>query len=292
MDRPSLLLSHDQCFCTHIVFSVYVDIMKGYNGTIFVYGQTSSGKTHTMQVRLYCEHYSLKLPFTVYVSTGIHLIHCECIFQGPSIDDPELRGIIPRMNGTIFEAVMNADPSIEFLVKASYIEIYMEKIKDLLDGKSLAVNVADQLMRNDYFHSCIDVLLVSKPFLQVREDKTKGIWVEGATEVYVSSEQDVLEIIRTGSQNRAIAETKMNFESSRSHSIFILTVQQKNLNDGSLKAGKLYLVDLAGSEKVEKTGATGTTLDEAKMINKSLSSLGNVINALTDGKVCNVQSSS
>lgn len=89
----------------------------------------------------------------------------------------------------------------------------------------------------------------------------------------------------------------MNSESSRSHSIFILSVNQKNLNDMSNKTGKLYLVDLAGSEKVknsfslylfikvQKTGAQGTTLDEAKMINKSLSTLGNVINALTDGKV-------
>ena len=77
----------------------------------------------------------------------------------------------------------------------------------------------------------------------------------------------------------------MNSESSRSHSIFILTITQKNIIDGSNKTGKLYLVDLAGSEKVEKTGATGSTLDEAKMINKSLSTLGNVINALTDGKV-------
>ncbi|KAF2070629.1 hypothetical protein CYY_008053 [Polysphondylium violaceum] len=76
----------------------------------------------------------------------------------------------------------------------------------------------------------------------------------------------------------------MNAESSRSHSIFILSIQQKNLKEGSLKSGKLYLVDLAGSEKISKTGAQGTTLDEAKMINKSLSSLGNVINALTDGK--------
>lgn len=119
----------------------------------------------------------------------------------------------------------------------------------------------------------------------MREEKSKGIWVEGMTEVYVSSEDEVLDVIRAGSQNRAIAATKMNFESSRSHSLFVLSVSQKNLKDMSSKTGKLYLVDLAGSEKVEKTGAQGTTLDEAKMINKSLSSLGNVINALTDGKV-------
>lgn len=78
----------------------------------------------------------------------------------------------------------------------------------------------------------------------------------------------------------------MNAESSRSHSIFVVTISQKNLVDGSVKSGKLYLVDLAGSEKVGKTGASGQTLEEAKKINKSLSALGMVINALTDGKVC------
>jgi len=81
------------------------------------------------------------------------------------------------------------------------------------------------------------------------------VWVEGATEVYVSKEQDVLDIIRTGQSNRAIAETKMNAESSRSHSMFVLAIGQKNLRDGASKSGKLYLVDLAGSEKVGKTGA-------------------------------------
>ena len=78
----------------------------------------------------------------------------------------------------------------------------------------------------------------------------------------------------------------MNAESSRSHSIFLITIQQRNVETGAAKAGNLYLVDLAGSEKVGKTGATGQTLEEAKKINKSLSALGMVINALTDGKVC------
>lgn len=80
----------------------------------------------------------------------------------------------------------------------------------------------------------------------------------------------------------------MNAESSRSHSLFIITIGQKNLKTGGSKAGKLYLVDLAGSEKIAKTGAEGQTLEEAKMINKSLSTLGNVINALTDGKSTHV----
>lgn len=77
----------------------------------------------------------------------------------------------------------------------------------------------------------------------------------------------------------------MNAESSRSHSIFLITINQKNTETGAQKTGNLYLVDLAGSEKVGKTGASGQTLEEAKKINKSLSALGMVINALTDGKV-------
>lgn len=77
----------------------------------------------------------------------------------------------------------------------------------------------------------------------------------------------------------------MNAESSRSHSIVLITITQKNLDTGAAKSGKLYLVDLAGSEKVGKTGASGQTLEEAKKINKSLTALGMVINALTDGKV-------
>jgi kinesin family member 5 len=78
----------------------------------------------------------------------------------------------------------------------------------------------------------------------------------------------------------------MNAESSRSHSIFVITIQQRNTETGAQKTGNLYLVDLAGSEKVGKTGASGQTLEEAKKINKSLSALGMVINALTDSKVC------
>lgn len=87
-----------------------------------------------------------------------------------------------------------------------------------------------------------------------------------------------------GNKNRSVGFTEMNAASSRSHSCFILTVKTDNSVDFSSKVGKLYLVDLAGSEKIEKTGATGATLEEAKMINKSLSCLGLVINNLTDPK--------
>ena len=88
--------------------------------------------------------------------------------------------------------------------------------------------------------------------------------------------------MRLGGRNRSIAATRMNERSSRSHSIFIVTVFQRDTKTETAKLGKLYFVDLAGSEKIGKTEAKGKVLEEAKMINKSLSALGNVINALTD----------
>lgn len=143
-------------------------------------------------------------------------------------------------------------------MKISMTEIYMEKIKDLLNP--------------------------AQNNLKIHEDKSRGIYIADVTEEYVGDEDEVYKLMETGNQNRAIGVTDMNSQSSRSHSIFIMTVTQRNNTDFSTKTGKLYLVDLAGSEKVGKTGAKGQTLDEAKGINKSLTSLGLVINALTDGK--------
>uniref|UniRef100_A0A7N8YA58 Kinesin-like protein n=1 Tax=Mastacembelus armatus TaxID=205130 RepID=A0A7N8YA58_9TELE len=165
------------------------DVLEGYNGTIFAYGQTSSGKTHTMEV--------------------------------------------------------------------SYFEIYMDKIRDLLD--------------------------VSKTNLSVHEDKNRVPYVKGCTERFVCSPEEVMDTIDEGKNNRHVAVTNMNEHSSRSHSIFLINIKQENTQTEQKLTGKLYLVDLAGSEKVGKTGAEGTVLDEAKMINKSLSSLGNVISALAEG---------
>lgn len=200
-------------------------VLEGFNGTIFAYGQTSSGKTHTMQ--------------------GI-------------IDDPEAEGIIPRMIRNVFSHIMNSSEDIEFTVKVSMIEIYMEKIRDLID--------------------------TNRTNLNIREDRAKGLYIEDLSEHYVGGEAEVLELMKVGSENRAIAATNMNEHSSRSHSIFIMTIHQNNVKDLVAKTGKLYLVDLAGSEKISKTGATGSVLDEAKMINRSLTTLGMVINNLTDGK--------
>jgi kinesin family protein 5 len=200
-------------------------VLEGFNGTIFAYGQTSSGKTHTMQ--------------------GI-------------LDSQEEEGIIPRMIRNVFSHIMNSSEDIEFTVKVSMIEIYMEKIRDLID--------------------------VTRSNLNIREDRAKGLYIEDLSEHYVGGESEVLELMKVGSENRAIAATNMNEQSSRSHSIFIMTIHQNNVKDLVAKTGKLYLVDLAGSEKISKTGATGSVLDEAKMINKSLTTLGMVINNLTDGK--------
>uniref|UniRef100_A0A671LLL8 Kinesin-like protein n=1 Tax=Sinocyclocheilus anshuiensis TaxID=1608454 RepID=A0A671LLL8_9TELE len=197
------------------------DVLGGYNGTIFAYGQTSSGKTHTMEGNLH---------------------------------DTDGMGIIPRIVQDIFNYIYSMDENLEFHIKVSYFEIYLDKIRDLLD--------------------------VSKTNLSVHEDKNRVPYVKGCTERFVSSPEEVMDTIDEGKSNRHVAVTNMNEHSSRSHSIFLINVKQENTQTEQKLSGKLYLVDLAGSEKVSKTGAEGAVLDEAKNINKSLSSLGNVISAL------------
>ncbi|OMJ87327.1 hypothetical protein SteCoe_11015 [Stentor coeruleus] len=201
-------------------------VMQGFNGTILAYGQTSSGKTFTM--------------------------------SGSSLDDEVNMGIIPRMVTTVFDKISEAEDCIEFSVKLSYCEIYLEKIKDLLD--------------------------TSKTNLKIHEDRARGVYIEGLTEQYVTCDEEVYDLMTIGTDNREVAYTNMNAGSSRSHSLFLLTVGQTNSKDLSAKTGKLYLIDLAGSEKVSKTGAAGKRLEEAKNINKSLTVLGQVIYSLTDGK--------
>merc|ERR1719340_525250 len=204
--------------------NIVKDVLMGYNGTIFAYGQTSSGKTHTME--------------------GV-------------MENPDLQGIIPRIVNDIFNHIYSMEENLEFHIKVSYFEIYMDKIRDLLDP--------------------------SKVNLAVHEDKNKSVYVKGATERFVSSPEEVLEVIEEGKSNRHIAVTNMNEHSSRSHSVFLINVKQENLENQKKLSGKLYLVDLAGSEKIGKTGVEGMGLEEAKNINKSLSALGNVIAALADG---------
>uniref|UniRef100_A0A4W6BWN8 Kinesin-like protein n=1 Tax=Lates calcarifer TaxID=8187 RepID=A0A4W6BWN8_LATCA len=211
-------------FYNAVAQKIVKDVLEGYNGTIFAYGQTSSGKTHTMEGKLH---------------------------------DPDMMGIIPRIVQDIFNYIYSMDENLEFHIKVSYFEIYLDKIRDLLD--------------------------VTKTNLSVHEDKNRVPYVKGCTERFVCSPQEVMDAIDEGKNNRHVAVTNMNEHSSRSHSIFLINIKQENTQTEQKLTGKLYLVDLAGSEKVGKTGAEGTVLDEAKMINKSLSSLGIVISALAEG---------
>uniref|UniRef100_A0A8C6XSZ7 Kinesin-like protein n=1 Tax=Naja naja TaxID=35670 RepID=A0A8C6XSZ7_NAJNA len=191
------------------------DVLEGYNGTIFAYGQTSSGKTHTMEGKLH---------------------------------DPQLMGIIPRIAHDIFDHIYSMDENLEFHIK-----------------------------------TFLPVFQFSKTNLAVHEDKNRVPYVKGCTERFVSSPEEVMDVIDEGKTNRHVAVTNMNEHSSRSHSIFLINIKQENVETEKKLSGKLYLVDLAGSEKVSKTGAEGSVLDEAKNINKSLSALGNVISALAEG---------
>ena len=129
-----------------------------------------------------------------------------------------------------------------------------------------------------------DLIDTNKSDMKIRSDKKRGIFIENLTETYISSPEEVYDLMKIARGTRAIAATNMNERSSRSHMLFILTISQNNLDDLSAKTGKLYLVDLAGSEKVGKTGAEGKVLDEAKKINISLTALSKVISDLTDGK--------
>ena len=121
-----------------------------------------------------------------------------------------------------------------------------------------------------------DLLDPSKRRLVIRESKQKGIYVENMTEFYVQSPDEMFDLMNRGMANRATSATGMNEGSSRSHSVFIVEVSQKDTKSGSSKQSRLFLVDLAGSEMVRKTNASGDTLEEAKQINKSLSALGKV----------------
>lgn len=204
-------------------------VLEGFNGTIFAYGQTSSGKTYTMM---------------------------------GDLESKDNQGIIPRMVKHVFNHIENSPSEFEYTVKLSMMEIYMERIKDLIQTDRINLNI--------------------------REDKNRGNFVEDLSEHYVSSEEEIMELVQIGANNRTTKFTNMNDFSSRSHTILMLLIKSTNVDDMSIKTGKLFLVDLAGSEKIAKTGATGLTLEEAKNINKSLTTLGMVINSLTDEKSSHV----
>uniref|UniRef100_A0A673BYZ3 Kinesin family member 13Ba n=1 Tax=Sphaeramia orbicularis TaxID=375764 RepID=A0A673BYZ3_9TELE len=199
----------------------------GYNACIFAYGQTGSGKSYTM------------------MGSG---------------DQP---GLIPRLCSALFDRTQKEQREEEsFTVEVSYMEIYNEKVRDLLDPKG------------------------GRQTLRVREHKVLGPYVDGLSRLAVASYKDIESLMSEGNKSRTVAATNMNEESSRSHAVFniILTHTLKDLQSGTSgeKVSRLSLVDLAGSERAAKTGAAGERLKEGSNINKSLTTLGLVISALAE----------
>ncbi|XP_018605923.1 kinesin-like protein KIF13A isoform X3 [Scleropages formosus] len=200
---------------------------QGYNACIFAYGQTGSGKSFSM------------------MGSG---------------DQP---GLIPRLCCSLFERVSkHGSDTLSFKVEVSYMEIYNEKVRDLLDPKG------------------------SRQSLKVREHKVLGPYVDGLSQLAVTNFEDIESLMSEGNKSRTVAATNMNEESSRSHAVFNIIVTQTlyDLQSGNSgeKVSKVSLVDLAGSERVSKTGAAGERLKEGSNINKSLTTLGCVISALAD----------
>ncbi|ETO60298.1 hypothetical protein F444_21506 [Phytophthora nicotianae P1976] len=214
------------------------DVMAGYNGTILAYGQTATGKTHTM------------------VGPG-DLVHGD------------QRGLIPRALEDIFICAEKTHSQAKTTVALSYVQIYCERIFDLLEPETSSSNIL------------------------VREDADRGVYIDGAAAVYVANVEDCLALMERGNANRAVSSTQMNAHSSRSHAILILRVERKEFappasNDALrsttqpvIRLSNLYLVDLAGSERVKKARVYGRHISELKSINLSLSALGNCISALS-----------
>ncbi|ODV79168.1 kinesin-domain-containing protein [Suhomyces tanzawaensis NRRL Y-17324] len=178
-------------------------------------------------------------------------------------DSKNNQGVIPRISQEIFARIQNGSSEIEYTVGVSFMELHLEQINDLIDTSN----------NNNPDHK-----------FSIHSDKANGIYVKGLSQAFVSSVDELNLILLQGLKFRTSVSTNMNIESSRSHAIFQIKLTQKHILSGIMKRSHLFLVDLAGSEKVDKTGAQGQTLEEAKKINSSLSTLGNVINALTDGK--------
>ncbi|GMT25255.1 hypothetical protein PFISCL1PPCAC_16552 [Pristionchus fissidentatus] len=203
-------------------------VLNGFNGTIFAYGQTGTGKTYTMEGR---------------------------------VDVAEERGVLHNTFEHIFSHIA-ASRNQQYLVRASYLEIYQEELRDLLNPDA-------------------------RQKLELKERPDTGIYVPNLSSVMCKSIQEIRNLMGAGNSNRSVGRTNMNEHSSRSHAIFIITIECSEVGaDGEnhIRVGRLNLVDLAGSERQAKTGATGDRFKEATKINLSLSALGNVISALVDGR--------
>ncbi|XP_072833666.2 kinesin-like protein KIF1B isoform X11 [Pogona vitticeps] len=232
----------DPCFASQN--RVYNDIGKemllhafeGYNVCIFAYGQTGAGKSYTMMGK----------------------------------QEENQAGIIPQLCEELFEKINdNSNEEMSYSVEVSYMEIYCERVRDLLNPKN-------------------------KGNLRVREHPLLGPYVEDLSKLAVTSYTDIADLMDAGNKARTVAATNMNETSSRSHAVFTIVFTQKKHDAetdlSTEKVSKISLVDLAGSERADSTGAKGTRLKEGANINKSLTTLGKVISALAEVDNCTSKS--
>ncbi|KAG6402522.1 hypothetical protein SASPL_134718 [Salvia splendens] len=233
-------------------------LFQGYNATVLAYGQTGSGKTYTM---------------------------------GTSLKDGVHTGLIPKAMSALFSKIETLKHEIEFQLNVSFIEIHKEEVRDLLDPSS----THRQEIANG---NAAKMTSPGKPPIQIRETSNGVITLAGSTERGVKTLNEMADCLEQGSLSRATGSTNMNNQSSRSHAIFTITVEQMrklhpgNPNDSNYNdcmteeylCAKLHLVDLAGSERAKRTGSDGLRFKEGVHINKGLLALGNVISALGDDK--------
>jgi hypothetical protein len=225
--------TQDQIFLS-IGVPLVEPMMDGYNCGVLAYGQTGAGKTFTL------------------FGHGFDSVHRNQI-------EEEGRGLVPRLLQTLFHDIqLSMSPLLSYTVFVSFIQIYNEKIFDLINA--------------------------AKEPLKLYQSAPHGIWLTDATSVPVKNSNEVLNQLKLGMSNRVTAPTLSNAESSRSHAVMVLTINKNITNTGTQISSQVYLVDLCGSERISKTGAYEERLKEAQNINKSLLSLGNVISALVENK--------
>ncbi|EPS73213.1 hypothetical protein M569_01542 [Genlisea aurea] len=220
------------------------EVLEGFNCTIFAYGQTGTGKTYTMEGE------------------------CKRAKSGANGELPQEAGVIPRSVQQIFDTLESQNA--EYSVKVTFLELYNEEITDLLAPEDISKVTLDDKQRK---------------LLPLMEDGKGGVLVRGLEEEIVASANEIYTLLERGSAKRRTAETLLNKQSSRSHSLFSITIHIKEATpegEELIKCGKLNLVDLAGSENISRSGAREGRAREAGEINKSLLTLGRVINALVE----------
>ncbi|KAL8259949.1 hypothetical protein R6Q59_027902 [Mikania micrantha] len=226
------------------VIPIVNEVLEGFNCTIFAYGQTGTGKTYTMEGE------------------------CKRAKSGPNGELPSEAGVIPRSVKQIFDTLEGQNA--EYSVKVTFLELYNEEITDLLAPEEISKVVIEDKQ---------------KKLLPLMEDGKGGVLVRGLEEEIVTSASEIFTLLERGSAKRRTAETLLNKQSSRSHSLFSITIHIKEATpegEELIKCGKLNLVDLAGSENISRSGAREGRAREAGEINKSLLTLGRVINALVE----------